>query len=90
LVFGRRRWAIRVVKRAGFLTRSREGKILVDLLVGASKKNPKDLPTAEQVLFAALRMFHNQAAIARMTAGSRQRTPKALSPNSLKQQLACR
>jgi hypothetical protein len=67
LVFGRRRWAIRVVKRAGFLTRSREGKILVDLLVGASKKNPKDLPTAEQVLFAALRMFHNQAAIARMT-----------------------
>ena len=69
MVFGRRRWAIRVVKRAGFLTRSREGKILVDLLVGASKKNPKDLPTAEQVLFAALRMFHNQAAIARMTEG---------------------
>jgi hypothetical protein len=32
-----------------------------------SKRNPKDLPTAEQVLFAALRMFHNQAAIARMT-----------------------
>jgi hypothetical protein len=37
--------------------------------VGASKKNPKDLPTAEQVLFAALRMFHNPAAIARMTGG---------------------
>jgi hypothetical protein len=37
--------------------------------VGASNKNPKDLPTAEQVLFAALRMFHNQAAIARMTEG---------------------
>jgi hypothetical protein len=67
LVFKRRRWAIRVIKRAGFLTRSREGKILVDLLVGASKRNPKDLPTAEQVLFTALRMFHNQAAIARMT-----------------------
>ena len=69
MVFGRRRWAIRVIKRAGFLARSREGKILIDLLVGASKKNPKDLPTAEQVLFAALRMFHNQAAIARMTEG---------------------
>jgi hypothetical protein len=69
LAFKRRRWAIRVIKRAGFLTRSRKGKILVDLLVGASKKNPKDLPTAEQVLFAALRMFHNQAAIARMTEG---------------------
>ena len=69
MVFGRRRWAIRVIKRAGFLTRSREGKILVDLIVGASKKNPKDLPTAEQVLFAALRMFHNPAAIARMTGG---------------------
>jgi hypothetical protein len=66
LVFKRRRWAIRVIKRAGFLTRSREGKILVDLLVGESKRNPKDLPTPEQVLFAALRMFHNQAAIARM------------------------
>jgi hypothetical protein len=69
LVFKRRRWAIRIIKRAGFLTRSREGKILVDLLVGASKKNPEDLPTAEQVLFAALRMFHNPAAIARMTGG---------------------
>jgi hypothetical protein len=34
--------------------------------VGASKKI-KELPTSEQVLFAALRMFHNQAAIARMT-----------------------
>ena len=32
-------------------------------------RNPKDLPTAEQVFFAALRMFHNQAAIARMTKG---------------------
>ena len=69
MIFGRRRWAIRVIKRAGFLSRSREGKILIGLLVGASKKNPKDLPTAEQVLFAALRMFHNQAAIARMTEG---------------------
>ena len=69
MVFKRRRWAIRVIKRAGFLTRSREGKILVDLLVGESKRNPKDLPTAEQVLFAALRMFHNQAAITRMTEG---------------------
>ena len=66
MVFKRRRWAIRVIKRAGFLTRFREGKILVDLLVGESKRNPKDLPTPEQVLFAALRMFHNQAAIARM------------------------
>jgi hypothetical protein len=35
--------------------------------VGASKKI-KSLPTSEQVMFAALRLFHNQAAIARMTA----------------------
>jgi hypothetical protein len=32
----------------------------------ASKRNPKDLPKSEHVLFAALRMFHSQAAIARM------------------------
>ena len=38
----------------------------MDLLVRASKKNSKDLPTREQVLFAALRLFHNQGAIARM------------------------
>jgi hypothetical protein len=38
----------------------------MDLLVRASKRNPKDLPKSEQVLFAALRMFHSQAAIARM------------------------
>jgi hypothetical protein len=89
LVFKRRRWAIRVIKRAGFLTRSREGKILVDLLVGVSKRNPKDLPTAEQVLFAALRMFHSQAAIARMTEslGVSPVDAESAWPNSLKQQL---
>ena len=66
MVFKRRRWAIRVIKRAGFLTRSRKGKILVDLLVDASKANPKDLPTPEQVLFAALRMFHDKTAVAKV------------------------
>ena len=38
--------------------------MLIDLLVRESKKNPKELPRAEQVLFAALRLFHNQIAIA--------------------------
>ena len=32
----------------------------------ASKKNSKELPTAEQVLFAALRMFHDKAAAAKV------------------------
>jgi len=41
--------------------------LLIDLLVRESKKNPKELPRAEQVLFAALRLFHNQIAIAKVT-----------------------
>jgi hypothetical protein len=66
LIFSRRRWANRVIRRAGFPRRSHEAKLLLDLLVRASKRNPKDLPKSEQVLFAALRMFHSQAAITRM------------------------
>jgi hypothetical protein len=66
LIFARRLWANRVIRKAGFPRRSREAKLLLDLLVRASKRNPKDLPKSEQVLFAALRMFHSQAAIARM------------------------
>ena len=65
-MFSRRRWASRVIRRAGFPRRSHEAKLLLDLLVRASKRNPKDLPKSEHVLFAALRMFHSQAAIARM------------------------
>jgi hypothetical protein len=66
LLFARRRWADRVIERAGFPTRSPEGKILGELLTGASRKNAKELPTSEQVLFAALRMFHNGADVARV------------------------
>jgi hypothetical protein len=66
-MFARRRWTIRVIKKAGFPRRSREARVLRDLLLRASKKNVK-LPTAEQVLFAALRMFHDRNAIAKAAA----------------------
>jgi hypothetical protein len=66
LIFSRRLWAIRVIKKAGFPLRSREARLLVDLLMRASKNNSKELPTAEQVLFSALRMFHDKAAIAKV------------------------
>jgi hypothetical protein len=66
LIFARRRWANRVIRRAGFPHRSAEAKLLLDLLVRASKRNPKDLPKSEQVLFAALRIFHSRTAITRM------------------------
>ena len=36
------------------------------IVVGASKSNPKELPTAEQVLFAALRMPHNETAVTKL------------------------
>jgi len=32
----------------------------------ASKKNSKGLPTAEQVLFSVLRMFHDKTAVAKV------------------------
>jgi len=66
LIFSRRLWANRVIKKAGFPIRSREAKLLIDLLARASKKNSKGLPTAEQVLFSALRMFHDKTAVAKM------------------------
>ena len=46
--------------------RSREAKVLIDLLMRASKKSSKGLPTAEQVLFSALRMFHDKTAVAKV------------------------
>ena len=36
---------------------------MIDLLMRVSRGNSKQLPTAEQVLFAALRLFHDKAAI---------------------------
>jgi hypothetical protein len=66
MLFARRRWADRVIKRAGFGTRSPEGKILCELLAGASRKNPKELPTSEQVLCAAVRMSLNRIHAARI------------------------
>ena len=66
MIFSRRLWTTRVIKKAGFPIRSREAKVLIDLLMRASKKNSKGLPTAEQVLFSALRMFHDKTAVAKM------------------------
>ena len=63
MIFPRRHWAIRVIRRAGFPVRSREEKLLTDLLMRVSRENPKELPTAEQVLFAALRISHSQTAV---------------------------
>ena len=60
MVFARRLWASRITQKAGFPIRSQEARLLINLLMRASKKNPKELPTAEQVLFAALRMFHDK------------------------------
>ena len=66
MIFSRRLWAIRVIKKAGFPIRSREARLLIDLRMRASKKNSKELPTAEQVLFSALRMFHDRRAVAKV------------------------
>ena len=64
MLFSRRRRATRVVEKAGFPSGSGEARVLIDLLMRASKENSKQLPTAEQVLFAALRLFHDQTALA--------------------------
>ena len=64
MLFSRRRWATRVVEKAGFSSGSGEARVLIDLLMRASKEHSKELPTAEQVFFAALRLFHDQTAIA--------------------------
>ena len=65
LIFARRLWAIRVIKKAGFRVRSREARLVIDLLMHTCKTS-KGLPTAEQVFFSALRMFHDKKAVARV------------------------
>ena len=64
MLFSRRRWATRVVKKAGFPSGSGEARVLIDLLMRASRENSKQLPTTEQVFFAALRLCHDKAAMA--------------------------
>ena len=64
MLFSRHRWTTRVVEKAGFPSGSGEARVLIDLLMRTSKENSKQLPTAEQVLFAAKRLFHDQTAIA--------------------------
>ena len=66
MFFSRRRWATRVVEKAGFPSVSGEARVLIDLLMRASRENSQQLPTAEQVFFAALRLFHDKAAVARV------------------------
>ena len=63
MILPQRRWAIRVSNKAGFQTRSREASLLIQLLIRASRNNPKGLPVAEQVLIAALRMFHDRTTV---------------------------
>jgi len=63
MLFPRRRWAIRVVEKAGFPIGSQEATLLIDLLIWASKQDPKQVPPAEGVLISALRMVHNQTAV---------------------------
>jgi len=66
MIFPRRSWAVLVLQAAGFPFPSQEAKVLIDLLISRSKKNPQELPIAEQVLFAALRLFHDKTAVAKV------------------------
>ena len=66
MIFPRRRWATRIIEKAGFPIRSREATVLIDLLIWASKRNQQGLPIAEQVLIPALRMVYNQSAIVKV------------------------
>jgi hypothetical protein len=52
----------------------------------ASKKHSKELPIAEQVLFSALRMFHDKTAVAKV-AEELEASPATLLPSFLRQQL---
>ena len=42
MVFARRLWASRITQKAGFPIRSQEARLLINLLMRASKKNPDD------------------------------------------------
>src|SRR5262249_56469857 len=66
LIFPRRRWATRIIEKAGFPIRSREATVLIDLLIWASKRNQQGLPIAEQALIPPFRMAYNQSAIAKV------------------------
>ena len=89
MLFSRRRWATRVVEKAGFPSGSGEARVLIDLLMRASRENSQQLPTAEQVFFAALRLFHDKAAVARVAKNLKSRNSplNSLLPSFLRQQL---
>jgi hypothetical protein len=62
----RRQWARRVIKKAGFPSRSREASLLTDLLRNASRANSKQLPIPEQVLVAALRLVDDKTVVIKL------------------------
>lgn len=62
----RRLWATRVIEKAGFPIGSREAKVLIDMLIWASKHTPQQVPISESVLISAIRMQHNQTAIVKI------------------------
>jgi hypothetical protein len=66
VIFARRLWATRIIKKAGFRVPSREARLVIDLLMRTSKKTSKGLPTAEQVLFSALRVVQDKKAVAKV------------------------
>jgi hypothetical protein len=68
MLFPRRGWAIRVIKKTSFSIRSREATTLIEMLIWASKQLPSQAPVGERVLISAMTMVHNQSAIVDLAA----------------------
>jgi hypothetical protein len=74
MLFPRRRWAIRIIEKAGFRIQSREASVLIELIIWASKQNQRmmersigqSLPVRDGVLVAAMAMENNQSAVVRV------------------------
>ena len=75
MLFPRRTWSTRVIGKMGLPIGSPEAKILIDLLIWASKQDERTtqpvartaLPIADQILFWAIRLASNPAVVERIT-----------------------
>jgi hypothetical protein len=64
MLFQRRIWATRIIKKAGIPILPKKGRVLINLLIATAKQAPKETSPAKATLVAALSVAQSKAAAA--------------------------
>src|SRR5262245_45220710 len=64
VLFQRRIWATRIVKKAGLPVLPKMGRVLIDLIIATAKQAPKDVSPAKATLVAAISVAQSKQAAA--------------------------